>query len=453
MFGFFGGQENKRLDDIIKNFNENDIKGTFTKLIDYFRDNQNTVDKTKTSLELNIEEHKIIYDKIISVIANKKDNNGNFIYKNSDIAYHPFFKYFLISLIGVNYHASEYYSIIELKEENIKKKFNGFYTCECIFNPNNYGQLRGHIEGYYKNDVEIVKKFGEFIGQTENVETLIINIKKMQVLSLIDLCNVKRTEKVTEIKEIEKIITKTVTEKGEPAKPYIPQEIINLLNAKLGESFDIKQLELSDIEEKIEKEEKKENDILKKSKKLPQQPNKNVVIPIKDIKTGKGEYFRMLSNIIGDIPNYTQMRESIYSKYELALDFPKYRVEGVEINKFGDNKRKAEDDTNKETVVTFAKNLRDFSSGITIINSQVLNNEDLNMYAKNIKDVASMIADLVNVSDNDINTKKVDTIFKEKGYDINGVISKIKTNQDGGNKQYHKKYLKYKAKYMQLKNN
>lgn len=466
MFGFFGGQENEDLNKITENFNNDptNISNVFRELTDYFKGKNAQVIADKKSLELSIKDHKDVYDNIIQIIAKVRNEDGNYKYKtDSIISTHEFFKHFLYSLIGVNYHYSQYYNQIELKINDITKKFNGFYTCECIFGKN-YEAMKKSIDDYYNHDKEIIKEFEKYIKDNKDLTTLIVNIKKLQVLSLINLCGVKIVENHSKVKNITQKIT-TYSKTGTPETiNIIPPEIIKLLidktnaiaNAQnIGENLeDI--LNFAQTEENIdlpeirndEKGEEPNGDISRKSaKKLPE-PGKGKIM-----KTGQGEYYKQLSEIVMSIPTYPEMRQFISGEFGVELDFPKYQID-IEINKFMDNRDNAIKNSSKNTASLFAKNLKAYGNGITLVNSRVSNNEDLNTYADNVKKVADMLNDLLNVSDKDIDTKKVGDILKEKGYDINATIAPIKTkNMAGGSQQYHKKYLKYKAKYMQLKNN
>jgi hypothetical protein len=485
MFSFmgYGGQENLKLKQIIDKFEENKdkitldiINNVFDVLIKYFIENESSVLQTSKSLPLNIEDHKQIYDRIIKVIADIRGEKGgkNMFKHEPTICNHNFFKFFLTSLIGVNYHASEYYREILFEAPHITKKFNGFYTCECIFL--NYDKMVNNIREYYTHDSNIIKELGPHMKTTKNIDKLIINIKKMQVLSLLNLCAVKRVEKYTTIKNI--VETKLVPgENGQIIeKEVIPQSLIDVLNAKLEASSRINNdLAVTEIEEEFamkptEENIKKQNDngnqqiINDKSekkygkrnmKKVPEIPKKLEQVPksiehnnSKPLVMGDAKYIPTLINLSKQIPSFHIIAQILGINTNVQTQI---RLLDSEVTYESNQKN-----TNDITILSEYRNV--LHNFITKINPIVSNDKK-----KSIVDFArieTLLLELLQLdmpNEDPIVSEVLNTTQKQEKFDaLEKLIILVKTqikNQAGGSKSYESKYLKYKAKYMQLKHN
>jgi hypothetical protein len=183
-----------------------------------------------------------------------------FVKNNDAVRYHPFFKKFLIGpVLRLNYHYlnrnrdvnsnnNQNMDLMDLKddENTIKKRFNGFNTCECIFE--NLAKLQDKITQYISIDEqlhEFVNTNIEYFSDLNLAYQMVIQLKLEQFLTLIDLCRINTK---TGIEKLIKIIHEMPS--GEPGtKPEITKALIDLLVNKLKTVNDVNQMDFADRDE------------------------------------------------------------------------------------------------------------------------------------------------------------------------------------------------------------
>jgi hypothetical protein len=168
---------------------------------------------------------------------------------------HEFFKNFIMGpILKLNYHDSEKHAKnTKLTIDTIKKDFNGFDTCRCIFeNQESFGAFQKKVAEYIDADGKLYKfidadndknyiLFGKDNNERDKViREMVIELKLQQFLSLIDLCHINKQS------EIERLVDKVIElekELGpEQIKEVIPQELLNVLVQKLRSVNELHQL-------------------------------------------------------------------------------------------------------------------------------------------------------------------------------------------------------------------
>lgn len=422
--------------------------------------------------------HKNMYVNNILPISNQeftKDINGqkHKIYKfkyDKDIFEHKFFKQFLISLVSVNRHTikSDDKVKINITIDDIGKKFNGFTTLECIFN--NESALEKSYNNYVNADKALIAQLDKTfeIGAKQIMMDIIKQFCRMQVLSYIELCDVKSHN--IRIGTIEKIIKEQIPTKD--GTPYIPADILKTILEKIKLVNDHNSLnfgELEDFEkqkkpvvyrsdkdivydgivydEKISKilneVPKKEEPKKEEPKQLPQNPSLK-------------KYQDELDKIIKTIPSFTEINNTVVTKLKEHL--VEDNVDTTEVTKKlyenRDTRSKAllKDPLNSKTVNDYLKILKEAYDNINARKKPGMGNPVYNFAIElnKIHDNLETIQKAIDSGKEDDIKKNFDELIKN----INNSIKYIKdpvTVIKGGEDKYKHKYLKYKAKYLQTK--
>lgn len=424
--------------------------------------------------------HKEMYIKNILPFANVEsvkvvDGQNYKIYKfkyDKEIYEHPFFKHFLISLVSVNRHEIKdnvEKLKIETKIDEIKKNFNGFTTLECIFN--NEKALETSYNEYVKADQNLIAQLSKtFEAGAKDVMVKIIKaFCLMQVLSYIELCDVKSHN--IRIKTIEKIIKEQVN--GKDGKPYIPADILKAILDKIQKVNDHNNLNFGVLDD-FEKQKKdviyrNEKDIVydeKISKILDEVPKKDE--PKKDepkkdepkplpVNPEIQKYQIKINDIIKTIPKFSVMNNTVVDKLKdfIAKDDNQTTETTKKIYENRDIRLATllTKPVTSETTKEYLKLLEETYNNINARHTKSVGNPVYN-YAMELKKIHDSLQEMQKNVD-DKNDAKLKQDFEKQVETINKSIEYVKNPvtviKGGSDDVYKRKYLKYKAKYLQTK--
>jgi hypothetical protein len=236
-------------------------------------------------------------------------------------------------------------------------------------------------------------------------------------------------------------------------------DILNI--AQTEENINLPDIRIDENEEKKEdNKEEKNDDVIQKSKKLPPQPNK--LQEPQNLSDIKGDYLKIVVSISRRIPPFSHMLD------KLSKINPQFSAkEIININNYYDAYNNNNKNININDLKAYIQALSDFSNVILskfkkVSNPNTMQGEKEFKYGGDVEKVADILNglmnDINNIKPNETVADRLKTAYNKNDYDL--LISALddpdlnmSSNQIGGSQQYHKKYLKYKAKYMQLKNN
>lgn len=469
-------------DDIMKIF------GTLTIILqnleESFINNLKTIKVTHPEINkiiVTLCEH--IYSKVINPISTikgekKEEKKITKTYKfkyNDKLAGHPFFNAFLICLLRLDYHRSK----LPIKLNNnkndkyiIKKKYNGFNACNCIFNylseNNREKSIIKNIDEYVTLDESIVDFLNNQEKSFEDINDgveMILNLKLEQFLSILNLCNFNKTSdyqkfvRIIQSGEIQVLQGETKYVDKIEYVDRIPTKFIQMLNKKHSAMNKIKQMNeekndtFTEIYQELQPEEYENNEYIARFNTTKVEPKQKPQIPSKPngTPTKLNPYQDIVIGNIKQMPTFKQIKDSVnqLAKGQVFIGEQEQflntdiQMENL-INRATVNSANIQSDVEKyiERLYSIIEDIESF------LNDNP--NPSLQSYMENLNTTYKLISKQQGmVSEGNVDP----TAFAQLKINDN-IFKKLKNPMQktgGANTQYRSGYLKYKAKYLKSK--